>query len=584
MEGAMMHTSLARRRSGSFAAALLVLASMPGAADAALVGSQTQVAVGIGPSAIGTLDNPDPLGDPIVAVANYDDDTVSFVQSDGSGGFVVTTEPVGDGPRGIAIDDPQILGDPTRVVTANADADSISLLTGTRTGFSRTDIAVGDDPRAIALRDAGGVNCPNILVGNFGDDTVWLMTADSSCDYAHTEVAVGDGPTAVAIQDPDTLGDPSAAVANFNDSTVSLLFDIELEGGVTQILVATFAVGAGPAGIALADLDGDGDHDVAVANSADDSVTLLLNDGSGAFDDVTFKVGTEPRGIAVGDLDGVNDPEIFVANFGDNTVTALTSNGSGGYEPSTFDVGLGPVAVAVNDANILDPGFDFVVADSLSNTISLMSVQAEAPNEAPTAVDDAYATAAGTPLSVAAPGVLANDTDPDEDALTAALASGPAHGTVSLASDGSFSYTPAEDFSGLDAFTYRASDGELLSDPATVRITVAASCGGRTPTIVGTAGPDKLVGTAGDDVIWGLGGNDKLIGQGGNDVLCGGGGNDELNGNSGNDRLLGGSGNDVLRGDIGNDSLDGGPGTADACHGDKGTDTALNCEKVTGIP
>ena len=57
-------------------------------------------------------------------------------------------------------------------------------------------------------------------------------------------------------------------------------------------------------------------------------------------------------------------------------------------------------------------------------------------------------------MTIAAPGVLANDTDADGESLTAILVSGPAHGTVSLQPNGGFTYTPAAGFSGTDAFTY----------------------------------------------------------------------------------------------------------------------------------
>ena len=72
-----------------------------------------------------------------------------------------------------------------------------------------------------------------------------------------------------------------------------------------------------------------------------------------------------------------------------------------------------------------------------------------------------------TLLSIPPLGVLANDTD--DDPLTAQLASGPLNGTLLLNADGSFNYTPDEDFAGVDSFTYRASDGGFLSNAATVR-------------------------------------------------------------------------------------------------------------------
>ena len=78
-----------------------------------------------------------------------------------------------------------------------------------------------------------------------------------------------------------------------------------------------------------------------------------------------------------------------------------------------------------------------------------------------------------TTLTVPAPGVLGNDSDVDQDALSAVVVGGPAHGTVTVSSDGSFSYTPAANYNGTDSFTYRASDGALSSNLATVTIAIA---------------------------------------------------------------------------------------------------------------
>jgi ELWxxDGT repeat protein/VCBS repeat-containing protein len=98
-------------------------------------------------------------------------------------------------------------------------------------------------------------------------------------------------------------------------------------------------------------------------------------------------------------------------------------------------------------------------------------------NNGPTAVDDSYTTDEDTPLSVTAPGLLANDTDPDGNlnTLTAAKVTDPAHGTVTVNADGSFSYTPAANYNGPDSFTYKANDGSLDSTPVTVNITVTAA-------------------------------------------------------------------------------------------------------------
>ncbi len=93
-------------------------------------------------------------------------------------------------------------------------------------------------------------------------------------------------------------------------------------------------------------------------------------------------------------------------------------------------------------------------------------------NQPPVAVPNSYSTAKNTPLTVNAPGVLGNDTDPEAAQLSATLVSPPAHGALTLNVDGSFTYTPQTAFVGTDAFTYSASDGSLSSGAATVTITV----------------------------------------------------------------------------------------------------------------
>src|SRR5439155_350784 len=96
-------------------------------------------------------------------------------------------------------------------------------------------------------------------------------------------------------------------------------------------------------------------------------------------------------------------------------------------------------------------------------------------NTAPIASGDAYAASRGGTLHVARPGVLANDSDPQQNPLTAALATGPSHGTVTLNADGSFSYHHNNDRATSDSFTYRASNGFGTPVQATVHLTIHAT-------------------------------------------------------------------------------------------------------------
>jgi VCBS repeat-containing protein len=133
------------------------------------------------------------------------------------------------------------------------------------------------------------------------------------------------------------------------------------------------------------------------------------------------------------------------------------------------------------------PNADFNGADSFTYTISdgnggtdtaTVNVTVNPVNDAPTAADDAYTTPKNTMLVVGAPGVLQNDADVDGDTLTAVLVSDASNGTLSLNADGGFTYTPDNNVTGKDTFTYKPYDGAVGDNVATVTINVKKGKGG----------------------------------------------------------------------------------------------------------
>jgi uncharacterized repeat protein (TIGR02543 family) len=140
--------------------------------------------------------------------------------------------------------------------------------------------------------------------------------------------------------------------------------------------------------------------------------------------------------------------------YGDSV--QLTAAAASGW---IFDSWSGDLTGSANPASITMDGNKTVTATFTST------------NTAPVAVDDSYPTNEDTALTITAPGVLANDTDTGP--LTASKVSNPTHGTLQFNPDGSFTYTPAADYHGSDSFTYKASDGSLDSNVATVTIAVA---------------------------------------------------------------------------------------------------------------
>ena len=166
-------------------------------------------------------------------------------------------------------------------------------------------------------------------------------------------------------------------------------------------------------------------------------------------------------GVLANDSDPSGKPltAALVAGPANGTLT-LNPNGSFSYTPKAGFYGADSFTYRDSDGTLQ------------SNTATVALTVTQQP---PVAANDTYTTPENTTLTVAAPGVLANDSDPSGKPLTAALVAGPANGTLTLNSNGSFSYTPKAGFSGADSFTYRDSDGTLLSNTATVALTVTTS-------------------------------------------------------------------------------------------------------------
>ena len=137
----------------------------------------------------------------------------------------------------------------------------------------------------------------------------------------------------------------------------------------------------------------------------------------------------------------------------------LNPDGSFSYTPTAGYVGTDTFAYQAFDGGLYS---------------AIATVTIQVLNQAPVAVSDSYTTPFQTRLVVGVPGMLANDSDPNEDALTTVLVDGrgPSYGTLTLNADGSFSYTPAAGYVGTDTFAYQAFDGELYSAIATVTIVV----------------------------------------------------------------------------------------------------------------
>ncbi|HVM64631.1 MAG TPA: Ig-like domain-containing protein, partial [Acidimicrobiales bacterium] len=138
--------------------------------------------------------------------------------------------------------------------------------------------------------------------------------------------------------------------------------------------------------------------------------------------------------------------------------------------------GTGSVAIVAGKPVYTPPSgyvgtttFTYTVTDSSGQTSTATVTVTVAPPGAPVAVDDHGTTPVNTPLTVPAPGVLSNDSG---SGLTVQSNTAPAHGSVTVHADGSYTYTPDTDYSGPDSFTYTIVDALGATSTATVHLTV----------------------------------------------------------------------------------------------------------------
>lgn len=168
-----------------------------------------------------------------------------------------------------------------------------------------------------------------------------------------------------------------------------------------------------------------------------------------------------------------------------NGAVTLNPDGSLAYTPNAGYSGADTFTYRCTNGTLFsDPATVTITVTPLTNT-------------PPVANPDTYSTLQGQTLTVAAPGVLANDTDAQGDPLTAIKVTDPANGILSaFNADGSFTYVPNAGFAGTDTFTYKANDGLLDSNVTTVTIDVCSfTCSARaTPS--GTTVPITVTFTA----------------------------------------------------------------------------------------
>jgi VCBS repeat-containing protein len=326
---------------------------------------------------------------------------------------------------------------PTYVPLANANGTVALTMTTDDGGNTGTGGPLLDtDTRDIVIsagNDAPVANDDTFTVAEDGSVTIDVLGNDSDLDGDSLAVTHVDGQTI-------TEGGPAVTVANGS---------VTLVGG--QLVFAPNANYNGPISFTYAVSDGNGGTATATVTG---TVTPVNDAPTGSSPPVATPEDTAVNGaVTASDIDG--DPLTFTLASGpSNGTVTLNLDGTYTYTPDADYNGVDSFIVTVSDGN--GGSADVTVAVTVTPV-----------NDPPVASSPPITTAEDTPANGA---ITASDID--GDTLTFTLTTPPAHGTLTLNPDGTFTYTPDADYNGTDGFTVTVSDGNGGSVDVTVPVTV----------------------------------------------------------------------------------------------------------------
>ena len=339
-------------------------------------------------------------GHPDLAVANQADGTITILTGNGDGTFVAPAVTC-TLPSCIAL--PAVVAgtvttnaSPSAIVTGDFNDDGfmdiavtdaannqVSILLGNGDGTFQTPVSypTGNKPVALIAQDFDGDNQPDLAIVNQADGTVTILLGNKvngvqtgTFGTPPGQIAVpkvGTLPSAITAGEFNITNNANAdlAVTNSGDSTVSILLG---NGDGTFGAQGILNTGNGPAGVVTADFNSDSKPDLAVTNQTDGTVSILLGSGDGTFQpQTTVTVGSGPAGIIAATFTSAS-PDLAIADETANNVDVLIGNGDGTFTgPLSLPTGNSPIALVAADING-DQTIDLVSANNASNTVTVM--------------------------------------------------------------------------------------------------------------------------------------------------------------------------------------------------------------------
>jgi Flp pilus assembly secretin CpaC len=265
------------------------------------------------------------------------------------------------------------------------------------TTFAQTNFAVGQNPVAVVTQDLNNDAKPDLAVVNKGSNSVSILLNNDNGNFivpTGSPIQLGTNeqlPSAIAsaifrATDATHLAQPAdLVIANSGSNTVSVLLGSQsFDGTFTEAAGSPFTVGTNPSAVVIADFNGDGNLDFAVANEGDNTISVFAGDALGGFTPFPkspFALPTTEKGpiaLASSTFDNSGKPEIAVLNAATQNIGIFRASADATFDGTFTELsgspvatGADPVAFAAGDLNA-DGFADFAVVNQSLNEVTIL--------------------------------------------------------------------------------------------------------------------------------------------------------------------------------------------------------------------